>query len=79
MSSKYNPEMTIRELEILKLLSDGLKDHQIAKKLFVEPTTIKTHVHNIYSKLSLDFEKGHKRVVAAQKYIQLKEQKLLKA
>ena len=43
-----------RELEVLKLIVDGLPNQQIADKLMISLTTVKTHVRNILNKLSVD-------------------------
>lgn len=40
-----------RELEVLRLLAQGLSNAQIADRLVVAVGTIKTHIHNIYGKL----------------------------
>lgn len=40
-----------RELEVLRLLAEGLSNTQIADRLVVAVGTVKTHVHNIYGKL----------------------------
>ncbi len=40
-----------RELEVLRLMSEGLSNKQIAKKLTISPATVKRHSVNIYSKL----------------------------
>ncbi len=40
-----------RELEVLALISAGKFNRQIAKKLFVAQSTVKTHIKNIYGKL----------------------------
>lgn len=44
-------DLTEREHEVLKLMVDGLSNTQIAQKLIVSPSTIKTHVSSILSKL----------------------------
>lgn len=46
-----DPGLTDRELEILKLMVDGLSNPDIAKKLFVSRSTVKFHVSNILMKL----------------------------
>lgn len=43
-------ELTDRELEILKLVSQGLSNDEIAKKLFISPATVKTHIARIMAK-----------------------------
>ena len=41
-------ELSRREKEILKHILNGLTDNEIAEKEFIELSTVKTHVHNIY-------------------------------
>lgn len=43
-----------RELEVLKLMVEGLSNPEIAQKLYLSPNTIKTHVRGIMNKLSVD-------------------------
>jgi DNA-binding NarL/FixJ family response regulator len=44
-------DLTERESEILQLLSEGMRNEDIAKKLFISPQTVQTHVRNILGKL----------------------------
>jgi LuxR family transcriptional regulator, maltose regulon positive regulatory protein len=41
-----------RELEVLQLIANGLTNRQIAENLVIAPSTVKTHINNIYSKLN---------------------------
>ncbi|CAL9670392.1 Transcriptional regulatory protein DegU [Streptomyces sp. enrichment culture] len=45
--------LTPRELEVLRLLATGLSNAELASRLFLSPTTVKTHVGRILSKLDL--------------------------
>ncbi len=45
--------LTERELEVLRLVAQGLSNQQIADKLIVSEATVRTHVSNILSKLHL--------------------------
>jgi DNA-binding NarL/FixJ family response regulator len=46
-------ELTPRELEVLRLLATGLSNAELAERLFLSPTTVKTHIGRILSKLDL--------------------------
>ena len=52
---KVNPftELSERELEVLKLIADGMSNAEMAAKLVLSEKTIKGHVSNILSKLHL--------------------------
>lgn len=40
-----------REIEVLRLVSQGLSNREIASRLFISPGTAKTHIHNLCGKL----------------------------
>jgi len=46
--------LTPRELEIVRMVAQGLRTGAIAGRLNVAEGTVKTHLHNIYDKLKLD-------------------------
>ena len=54
-AERVNPftELSERELEVLKLIADGMSNAEIAAKLFLSEKTVKGHVSNILSKLHL--------------------------
>ncbi len=54
-SQTLNPftELTERELDVLKLIANGLNNSQIAEQLVISENTVKGHVSNILSKLHL--------------------------
>jgi DNA-binding NarL/FixJ family response regulator len=45
--------LTFREVEIIRLIRDGLTNEQVAIRLHISPLTIKTHRKNVYTKLNL--------------------------
>jgi DNA-binding NarL/FixJ family response regulator len=47
-------ELTGRELEVLRLVAEGLKNGEIAARLHLSVHTVKNHVHNIIERLGVD-------------------------
>src|SRR6478609_7417816 len=52
-SKEPEVKLTSRELEIIKLISEGLTSHQIADKLFISPRTVETHRANLMKKMDV--------------------------
>lgn len=46
-------KLTARELEVLTLISQGLSAPAVARQLYIEPSTVKSHLQNIYEKLGV--------------------------
>ena len=45
--------LSVREVQILKLVADGMTNREIAESLFLSRYTVECHIKNIYRKLSV--------------------------
>ena len=54
MSTSYPLGLTAREVDILRVVAEGLTDIQVAQKLVLSPRTVSTHLRSIYSKLGIN-------------------------
>ena len=52
-AARTTAELTERELEVLRLLAEGRDNGEIARELYLSPTTVKRHVSAILSKLGV--------------------------
>jgi DNA-binding CsgD family transcriptional regulator len=43
--------LSAREVEVLRLVAEGLTDGQVAEKLYISPRTVGAHLRSIYRKL----------------------------
>lgn len=57
-ASSPSPVVTEREIEILRLLADGLSNKQMASRLRVSEATVKSHLSHVYAKLGVDSRAG---------------------
>jgi DNA-binding CsgD family transcriptional regulator len=46
-------QLSARELEVLALVADGLRNAEIAEALWLSPATVRKHLENIYEKLGV--------------------------
>ena len=46
--------LTVREVEVLQLVAEGLSNLAIAQKLYLSPETVKVHIKHIYGKLGVN-------------------------
>ncbi len=53
-SSSFPAGLTAREVEVLRLVTQGLTDVQVAERLVISPRTVNTHLTSIYNKLGVD-------------------------
>jgi len=70
--SSFMKVLTDREVEILRLLSQGYTNQGIAQILFIDSKTVAHHINNIYNKLKDDgeFNNKHPRVSIARLYME---------
>jgi len=47
-------QLTSREREVVELISEGFNNKDIAERLYISTFTVKSHVHNILEKLTLN-------------------------
>ncbi len=52
--TRYPAGLTAREVDVLRLVSEGLSDVETAERLFLSPRTINTHLTAIYTKLNVN-------------------------
>jgi DNA-binding NarL/FixJ family response regulator len=50
--------LTRREVDVVRLVSEGLSNQQIARRLVVSEATVKTHLNHVLSKLDVDGRAG---------------------
>jgi len=56
-------KLTSREIEVLKLIAEGMINKEIAKKLYISEKTVKNHVSNIFKKLHVS-DRTHAAIYA---------------
>ena len=61
-SARLSEPLSERELEVLRFLNTNLSTLEIAREMILAPSTVRTHVRNIYAKLDV-----HGRIEALQK------------
>ena len=61
MSETEAPALSQRERQIVRLVSEGLTNKEVARLLKLSDGTIKVHLHNIYQKLAI----GNRTTLAA--------------
>ena len=46
-------ELSLRELEVLQMMANGLSNQEMADAMFISLNTVKTHCSNVYRKLDV--------------------------
>lgn len=50
----FSNNLTNREIEVLKLIAEGMINKEIAKDLYISEKTVKNHISNIFKKLDVN-------------------------
>src|SRR5262249_7729874 len=53
-TTRGSETLTPRELDIVRVVAQGLRNRVIAQRLSISEGTVKVHLHNIYEKLGVD-------------------------
>jgi DNA-binding CsgD family transcriptional regulator len=61
--------ITVREVEILRLVAQGLTDVQVAEQLVISPHTVNWHLTSIYSKLGVSSRTAATRFAIEQQLV----------
>ena len=51
---RYPAGLSAREVEVLRLVSQGLTDAEVAEQLFLSPRTVSQHLRSVYNKLGVN-------------------------
>ena len=66
---KQEVRLTKREIDVLKLIAEGKTTPQIAKQLFIAPSTVETHRRNLIDKTDVPNSKGLVRFAFQHNYL----------
>ena len=47
-------QLTPREVELIRMVAEGLRNREIAERLSITEGTVKVHLHNVYKKLQVE-------------------------
>jgi DNA-binding NarL/FixJ family response regulator len=53
-AAEQRVELSDREVEVMRLVAEGMDNGAIAEALFISPQTVKNHISNILAKLQMD-------------------------
>ena len=52
-TSSYPASLTARDVEVLRLVAQGMTNEQMAKQLVISPRTVNTHLTSIFGKIGV--------------------------
>jgi len=67
--SAYPDGLTVREVDVLRLVALGLPDAQVADKLVISPRTVQGHLRSIYTKIAVNSRSAATRYAVDHKLI----------
>jgi len=67
--SSYPAGLTTREVEVLRLVAQGMTDAQVAEQLIISPRTVTTHLTSIYNKLGINSRVAATRFAAEHRLV----------
>jgi DNA-binding CsgD family transcriptional regulator/tetratricopeptide (TPR) repeat protein len=68
-SSTYPNELTVREVEVLHLVAQGLSDAMVAEQLVISPRTVQGHVRSIFNKIHVNSRSAATRFALEHKLV----------
>ena len=68
-TKKDRHKISLREIEIIKEVCNGLSNPQIANLFHIETSTVRGHLSNIYQKLNIEGGTNQKRIKLVTMYM----------
>ncbi len=68
-SPTYPDGLTAREVEVLRLVSQGLTDARVADELVISPRTVQGHLRSIYNKINVSSRSAATRYAVEHKLV----------
>ncbi len=67
--SVYPDELTVREVEVLRLVAQGLSDSGVAERLVISPRTVQGHMRSIFNKINVNSRSAATRYAVEHKLV----------
>jgi DNA-binding NarL/FixJ family response regulator len=61
--------LTPRELDVLRLVAEGLTDPEVAERLYVSPRTVSSHLTSVYTKLGVSSRAAATRIAVEHRFL----------
>ena len=65
----YPDELTAREVEVLRLVAQGLSDSGVAERLVISPRTVQGHMRSIFNKINVNSRSAATRYAVEHKLV----------